>query len=43
MTIKFLKVENQFLGTGLQTSLPIFFRNQFLEAISRNQFFIKTQ
>jgi hypothetical protein len=34
MTSEFLKVENQFLETGLQTPTK-FFRNQFLEAIAR--------
>jgi hypothetical protein len=36
MLLEFLKVLNRFLETGLQTLLPKFFRNQFLEAIARN-------
>jgi hypothetical protein len=41
MSFKFLKIDSQILETILQTSVTSFFRNQFLKAITRNQFFYK--
>jgi hypothetical protein len=41
MSFEFLKTDSQLLKTGLLTSLPNFFKNQFLETISKNQFFMK--
>jgi hypothetical protein len=39
--IQILKTNSQLLETDLQTPPLIFFRNQFLKAIARNQFFYK--
>jgi hypothetical protein len=41
MSFGFLKTNSKFLEIGLQTFLPNFFRNQFLEGILKNQFFYK--
>jgi hypothetical protein len=38
MPFEFLKINFQFLEIGLQTLSPSFFRNQFLLAITKNQF-----
>jgi hypothetical protein len=42
MSFEFLKNDSQLLKTGIQTPHPVF-RNQFLEAIDKNQFFIETR
>jgi hypothetical protein len=39
MLFEFLKAENHNLEIGIQTPHPVFFRNQYLEAIARNKFF----
>jgi hypothetical protein len=38
MSLEREKADLQFLENGLQTLPPSFFRNQFLETISKNQF-----
>jgi hypothetical protein len=40
MLFEFLKAGNHNLETGIQTPHPVFFRNQYLEAIARNKFFL---
>jgi hypothetical protein len=39
MSFEFLKTDFQLLETSLQAPPPSFFRNQFLEVITRNQFY----
>jgi hypothetical protein len=36
MLFEFIKIDYQFLETGLETHTQIFLRNQFLKFISRN-------
>jgi hypothetical protein len=43
MSPNFLKTDSHLLETGLQTPPPNFFRKQFLESITKNPIFIKTQ
>jgi hypothetical protein len=38
MPFKFLKTDSRLLETGIQTPHPVFYRNQFLEVIPKNQF-----
>jgi hypothetical protein len=40
MSFEFINTDYQILGISPQTPPPNFFRNQFLEAIAKNHFFI---
>jgi hypothetical protein len=41
MSFEFLKIGSHLLEIGLQTPPPSFFRNQFLESITKNNFYKK--